>query len=139
MSGSEEDRCGAGVNAALFSRPSDAAFSQESLARWLHEPGCYLMTRDVQLLPMIAPRHRLPYAGSLLETPEAAADAVLRDLAAQFAALGDVACLIVDMGWALNAVWGASTVERWGGIGVIVESVPKRTLSRVEEVCARIS
>ena len=116
MSGADERRSGAGVNAALFSFPSDTAFLRQSLAPWLDQPGCYLMTLDAQLLPMIGAAHRLPYAGALPETPEAASETILGELAAQFTALGDVACLIVDMGWALNAVWGASMVERWGGI-----------------------
>jgi DNA-binding SARP family transcriptional activator len=110
------NKSGAGVNAALFSSPSDAAFLKQSLARWLDEPGCYLMSLDDRLLPTIDMAHRLPYAGSLPEAPEVASETILADLSAKFAALGDVACLIVDMGWALNVVWGAAMVERWGGI-----------------------
>jgi DNA-binding SARP family transcriptional activator len=144
MSGADKDRSVAGINAALFSSPSDAAFMKQSLARWLNEPGCYLMTVDDRLLPMIDTGHRLAYAGSLPETPEVGSETILAELASKLSALGDVTCLIVDMSWALNAVWGATMVERWGGIahqvaekhGVVVVSFYDREILVEDQLAA---
>ncbi|KWV48468.1 hypothetical protein AS156_18510 [Bradyrhizobium macuxiense] len=105
-----------GMNAALFRNTSDEDFASWSLAPWLEAPGCYLVSDDPGTLPSIDAAHRLPYPGSLPETPETSSETILAELNAQVKRLGDVACLIVDMRWALNTVWGPSTVERWGGM-----------------------
>ena len=105
-----------GVNAALFSSFADSEFLFGSLSRWLGQPGFYLMSPSRELLPEIGEKRRLPFAGSLPETPEAASDHVTADLEAQLKAHPDLTCLGVDMGWSLNIVWGGTLIERWGGI-----------------------
>lgn len=103
-------------NAALFCTKADDAFTHASLARWLEQPGCYVMTADDDLLPKGSKAERVDFVATLPDTPEVSSDRIFIELDELFTARGDVTCLIVDMSWALNVVWGATMVERWGAV-----------------------
>lgn len=127
------------LNGALFHARSDPGFSTQALARW-HSP--LIMTTDATLLPQIAPR--VPHVATLPVTPEAATDTILSELALTLAAHPDTDCLIVDMGWTTNALWGAATIARWGAIaetaaarhGVAVLSLYDRELLVEDQMAA---
>ncbi|WP_425073455.1 AfsR/SARP family transcriptional regulator [Sagittula sp. S175] len=99
------------LNGALFHARTDPAFTTQALAAWSRP---LLMTADPALLPGIA--DRLPHVATLPLTPEAATDRILAELAQTLSAQPQADCLIVDMGWAMNALWGGATIERWGAI-----------------------
>jgi DNA-binding SARP family transcriptional activator len=134
MKAAKKSKIGLGVNAALFCNPSDTRLVTASLAKWLNQPGCYLMTVDEELLTSVDSKRRLPLAGGLHKAPETASDLVLADLDAQLQKYSDISCLIIDMSWSVNAIWGASIIERWGGIvhqvaearGIVVVSLYDR-------------
>ncbi|MEZ5752109.1 MAG: BTAD domain-containing putative transcriptional regulator [Paracoccaceae bacterium] len=104
-----------GTNAALFASFADTAFIDASLSAWQDRGGFFLMSPDASQWPGID-AVRLPFAASLPDSPEAASDTILADLHRHAAENPGMACLIVDMGWSLNVVWGAAMIERWGSI-----------------------
>lgn len=105
-----------GTNAALFCSPAETEFLTQSLSPWLHLRDCYLMTGGDELLPEITGAQRLAFSGDMLDAVDAPSDQLRADIEAALSDVTDLSCLIVDMSWALNAIWGASIVERWGGI-----------------------
>jgi len=104
------------LNAALFASLSDSGFLRAALQPWLGQPGCYLMTGDTALLPRVGFSGRAGYPLSLTAMAEIGSEAALADLARHCAALEGLRCLVVDMSWSLNLAWGATMVERWGGM-----------------------
>ncbi|WP_407495319.1 BTAD domain-containing putative transcriptional regulator [Pseudooceanicola sp. MF1-13] len=104
------------VNAALFWAAGDTMFTSQTLAPWLATPGCYVMSADETFLSAATGAHRLDVVAQLPDTPEVSSDQILTELGELFAKHPDLTCLIVDMSWALNVVWGATMIERWGAI-----------------------
>lgn len=108
--------CTAETNAAVFCSFADSAFLNAALTHVLGGPGPVLVTETPGLLTDLPVSARLTYAEPGLELVPIDGEEVLTRLRARLAEVPGAPALVVDMSWALSAVFGARSFETWGGL-----------------------
>lgn len=103
-------------NVALFGDVLDPEFLMQAIRPWSDRGRVCLMTADATLFPAFSPEDRLPYIGALPDRPEVGSNSVIADFERLAEGMPGLVCIIVDMAWALNTIWAASLLERWGAI-----------------------
>ncbi len=125
------------VNAAVFYDIDDIGFLTESLTRVMDPARALLLTDDPQLLPHLA---RLPYEETALDHSPIDPEEVFARLRPRVA---EAEALVVDMGWAVANLQGATSLESWGvvaerlaGLGRPVVSIYNQDLTIEEQMQA---
>ncbi len=102
------------INAAVFYDTDDAAFLTASLGCVLDVETAVLLTDDAELLPALPPDRRLPVEESALNHSPVDPEEVFARLRPRLAE--GSGGLVVDMGWAVANLQGATSLESWGAV-----------------------
>lgn len=102
-------------NIALFGDALDDAFALSTLAPW-RDTGGFVLMGDADFLPALSDVERAALLSMLPTSPDISNESVLAAFEDFALTHPDARCLVVDMGWALDIVWAASLIERWGAI-----------------------
>ena len=102
------------INAAVFYDIEHFAFLTDALACVIDLAAAVLLTDDPTLLPLIPPQRRLPFEETALDHSPVDPEQVFTRLRPSLA--DGAGGLVVDMGWAVANLQGASAVESWGSV-----------------------
>lgn len=102
------------INAALYYDTEDVAFVTASLGCVMDVDKSLLLTDDPDLLPQLSPDRRLPFDETALDQSPVDPEEVFARLRPKLAS--GTGGLVVDMGWALANLQGATSLESWGSV-----------------------
>jgi DNA-binding SARP family transcriptional activator len=103
-----------GINAALYHDAEDIAFLLAALGCAMAVEGAILVTDDPEVLADIPASRRLPYAETGLDHAPVDPEEVFARLRPHIEQ--GRGGLVMDMGWALDSVQGAGSLESWGAV-----------------------
>lgn len=130
------------VNAALFYDTEDMVFLTASLGCVMDLTAAVLLTDDPDLMPTIGAENRMPIEDTALNNSPIDPEEVFARLRPRLVANGGG--LVVDMGWAVANLQGATSLEYWGAVaerlaqdlGLPVVSVYNQDLTIEEQMQA---
>lgn len=102
------------INTALFYDTKDVAFLTAALACVMDPARAVLLTDDPALLPLIPAERRLPFEVTALDRAPVDPEEVIARLRPPLAE--NAGGLVVDMGWAVAHLQGATSLETWGSV-----------------------
>lgn len=102
------------INAAVYYDTEDVAFVTASLDCVLNVEAAMLLSDDPELLPLIPTDRRIPFDETALNHSPVDPEEVFARLRPKL--LNNTGGLVVDMGWAVSNLQGASSLESWGAV-----------------------